>query len=179
MPCGAHVPIEGAARGGGCGKAREVTVLVLAPWPPSPPPQNESYGDKVSRTRHNTENINSFWKVKRNAKEMDEVYTSLLRSGKGTVTRHYELTGTLAAAEASQNPQYSHMQAILAVPPPPDGAGTGTAAGAGAAAAPAAAPAVAPPVKPAAATGAPSAPAGRLAAGAPAPAGAGASTKAP
>lgn len=78
--------------------------------------QNESYADKVQKVKQNTEKINSFWKVKRNSKEMDEIYGQLLRSGKGSVSRHYELTGALADAEAKNNPQYAHVQAILAVP---------------------------------------------------------------
>lgn len=48
---------------------------------------------------------------------MDEVYSQLLRSGKGTVKRHYELTGSLGDAESVQNPQYAQMQRILAMPP--------------------------------------------------------------
>lgn len=78
--------------------------------------QNESYADKVQKVKQNTEKINSFWKVKRNSKEMDEIYSQLLRSGKGSVSRHYELTGALAEAESKNNPQYAHVQAILAVP---------------------------------------------------------------
>jgi hypothetical protein len=86
----------------------------------SPGSQNESYGDKVARTKEATEKINSFWKGKRTAKEMDEVYSQLLRSGKGAVSRHHELSGALAEAESKQNPKFAHMQAILAAP---EGAG--------------------------------------------------------
>jgi len=82
----------------------------------SPGLQNESYGDKVARTKEATEKIHSFWKGKRTAKEMDEVYSQLLRSGKGAVSRHHELSGALAEAESKQNPKFAHMQAILAVP---------------------------------------------------------------
>jgi hypothetical protein len=77
---------------------------------------NEVYGDKVAKNKVTTEKINAFWKGKRNAAEMDEVYNNLLRSGKSKVTRHYELTGDLAAAEAKQNPDFAHTQALLAVP---------------------------------------------------------------
>lgn len=79
---------------------------------------NETYSDKIIKSKAATEKINSFWKGKRNAAEMDEVYNNLLRSGKSNITRHYELTGDLAATEAKQNPDFAHQQALLAVPPP-------------------------------------------------------------
>jgi hypothetical protein len=38
--------------------------------------------------RQTTEKINVFWKTKRNAAEMDEVYSQLLRSGRDSAKRH-------------------------------------------------------------------------------------------
>lgn len=87
-----------------------------------PPPQRprgaqaEDYADQVEKGKHNQENINAFWKTKRNAREMDEVYRDLMRSGRSSVKRHYELTGRLAEEETRQNPEYARIQALLALP---------------------------------------------------------------
>lgn len=78
--------------------------------------QTEDYGDQVVKGRQQQQQINTFWRTKKNAAEMDEVYHGLLRSGKSTVKRHYELTGKLADEEARQNPQYARIQALLALP---------------------------------------------------------------
>ena len=44
---------------------------------------------------------------------MDAVYSQLLKSGRGGVKRHYELTGALADAELSQNPESARTTAPL------------------------------------------------------------------
>lgn len=98
---------------------------------------------------------------------MDEIYGQLLRSGKGSVSRHYELTGALADAEAKNNPQYAHVQAILAVPTS-EGQGQAQVADAGTAQ-----PASSAASKPAGAAAATSAPASARTAAAPAAAPAG------
>jgi hypothetical protein len=68
----------------------------------------------MERVQRSQDKINAFWKAKRNAAEMDEVYSQLLRSGKSTVKRHYELTGSLSATEEAQDPEYARMQKLLA-----------------------------------------------------------------
>lgn len=115
----------GAARSEG---AHSRTCLA----PHSPPPQLEDHSDQVAKGRQQREQINAFWRTKKSASEMEEVYSGLLRSGKSTVKRHYELTGKLADEEARNNPQFARIQALLALPP--DAAPEGAPADAGAAA---------------------------------------------
>jgi hypothetical protein len=76
----------------------------------------ENYSPDVAKIAEHTERINSFWKSKRNAGEMDAVYSQLLRSGKGGLKRHYELTGTLAEVDAAQDAQAAKLQRLLAQP---------------------------------------------------------------
>jgi hypothetical protein len=44
---------------------------------------------------------------------MENVYGDLLRQGTGGVKRHYELTGTLAAASAAQDAAQAELQRTL------------------------------------------------------------------
>jgi hypothetical protein len=71
----------------------------------------------MAKVRTNTDNINTFWRTKRSAAEMDAVYAGLLRSGKSSQKRHYELTGPMSDAEAAQSPEAARMQRLLALPP--------------------------------------------------------------
>jgi uncharacterized protein YcaQ len=95
----------------------------------------------MAKVRDNTVKINAFWKSKRNAAEMEEVYSQLLRSGRSNVKRHHELTGRLADMEARDDPQVAHMRALLQLPPTEEEVAAGKALTAGLAkpAAPAAA----------------------------------------
>lgn len=47
---------------------------------------------------------------------MDQIYSDLLKSGKSQRKRHYELTGTLAEIEASQNAAKAKENMILSLP---------------------------------------------------------------
>jgi hypothetical protein len=84
--------------------------------PPTPSLQLEDHGDSLSRGRQQQTQINAFWRTKKSSPEMEEIYHGLLRSGKSSVKRHYELTGALADEEARQNPEYARIQALLTLP---------------------------------------------------------------
>lgn len=70
--------------------------------------------------------IHAFWKT-RDTCDMNAVYSGLLKAGGSSSKRHYELTGSLADAEAMQHPQIARLQAPLRpiaseeknLPPPP------------------------------------------------------------
>lgn len=70
------------------------------------------YRDDVVAARAKSGKIFALWKD-RDAKELDTVYSSLLKAGSSAAKRHYELTGNLADAEAVQNPMQSRLQAPL------------------------------------------------------------------
>lgn len=76
----------------------------------------EDYSSEMAKIKQNTEKINTFWKARRNSVEMDNVYAELLRSGKSSAKRHYELTGSLSETTATQDPQFAQMQRVLALP---------------------------------------------------------------
>jgi hypothetical protein len=113
----------------------------------------EDYAPEMARAARSTARINEFWVGKRNEKEMDAVYASLLRQGRGGIKRQHELTGSLGALErrdaaiaGARDPAAAAAAAVAAlVAPPlePLPAEPAEAASAAAAAAAAAAPAVA------------------------------------
>jgi hypothetical protein len=47
---------------------------------------------------------------------MEGVYSDLLRSGSGSMKRHYELTGSLSEDTSHQDPEYARMQRLLSLP---------------------------------------------------------------
>ena len=49
----------------------------------------------------------------RDSTDMDPVYKQLLRAGKASTKRQHELSGTLADAEAIQNPETARVNAPL------------------------------------------------------------------
>jgi hypothetical protein len=66
----------------------------------------------MDRQQRSSDKMSAFWK-RRQGSDMDEVYSQLLRSGKSTVKRHYELTGSLNSAEEAQDPEYAKMHKLL------------------------------------------------------------------
>ncbi|RYG53047.1 hypothetical protein EON66_09100, partial [archaeon] len=65
--------------------------------------QIDKYGDTLKASRSNAQQVHAFWAGKRNAAEMDEVYSKLLRSGSGSMARHHHLEGQLARAQATES----------------------------------------------------------------------------
>lgn len=68
------------------------------------PLQAAKYGDELRVSQRKSSQLHRLW-AQRDSKDMDAVYSQLLKSGRGSVKRHYELTGALADAELSQNPE--------------------------------------------------------------------------
>ena len=68
--------------------------------------QSELTPQQLSAADRRAETLNTFWKVKRNAAEMEAVYSGLLHAGSGGAKRQYELAAgsALAEAEGAQRP---------------------------------------------------------------------------
>lgn len=85
----------------------------LAPARPLNPVQEDEYAQPVAKSRRMQSDVGSFWRERRTAREMDEVYSSLLKAGSSATKRHYELTGVLAQEEARRDPEYARTRDLL------------------------------------------------------------------
>jgi len=104
------------------GGAIVVPVVAFALTRAPPPERIEAtlvseHAEAASRGRVSGERVAAFWRDKRGAAEMDDVYAGLLRSGKSAMARQHELTGPLAATEAAGSPRVARMQALLTASP--------------------------------------------------------------
>jgi len=81
-----------------------VLPILLYAGKSTPPPEelegtlHSKYGRSLDRSRSNSAHIASFLSSQTDAtsNNMDAVYGDLLKSGRGRLKRHYELTGPLA-----------------------------------------------------------------------------------
>lgn len=81
-------------------------------YQPSPRPQAASYGDEIRSSKRKAEQLHRLW-AQRDSKDMDTVYSQLLRAGKANTKRHHELTGALADVEMAQSPEVARSVAPL------------------------------------------------------------------